>query len=442
MRKLRWFLILIGVVFIGGMWFYFGHQNGASDQAVDASKTAGHKQKGGPGAGGPVPVVAGVVKKQDVPIYLDGIGTVQAYNTVAVHPQISGTLTKVVFQEGQDVKKGDLMVVIDPRPYQAALDGAAAKKYQDIAQLNNAKVLLVRDTDLFKKGALDNQSYDTQRYLVDQLDATVKADQAAIDNAQTQLSYTQITAPFDGRCGIRQMDEGNFVTSGSTLVVVTQLKPISVIFTLPQQDLVDVNQASAKGPLKVTALDSTQTKPLEDGTLAVVDNQIDTTTGTMKLKASFANQDLKLWPGQFVNTRLLVSTRKDGIVVPATVIQRGPNGTYAYVITQDKTAEMRPMQVAQVDGGLALIDSGLQQGEQVVVDGQYKLQPGAPVQIITPNQPGSGKQLTQTDEAPAQNQTPTVKQSPAPGEAGHHRRHPQGTEQPEGNSPPAIATQR
>ena len=441
MRKLRWFLVLVGALFIAGMWFYFGHQNGGSDQAVDASKAAGRKQKGGPGAGSPVPVVAGVVKKQDVPIYLDGIGTVQAYNMVAVHPQISGTLTKVAFQEGQDVKKGDLMAVIDPRPYQAALDGAVAKKNQDIAQLNNAKVLLARDTDLFKKGALDNQSYDTQRYLVDQLDATVKADQAAIDNAQTQLSYTQLTAPFDGRCGIRQVDEGNFVTSGSTLVVVTQLKPISVIFTLPQQDLVDVNQASAKGALKVTALDSTQTKPLEDGTLAVVDNQIDTTTGTMKLKASFANQDLKLWPGQFVNARLLVSTRKDGLVVPAAVIQRGPNGTYAYVITKDKTAEMRPVKVAQVDGGLALIDSGLQEGEQVVVDGQYKLQPGSPVQITTPNQPGTEKQLTQADETPAQNPNAPVKQSPGQDGTGHQHRHPQGTEQPGGGSPPAIANQ-
>src|SRR5206468_1627652 len=184
---------------------------------------------------------------------------------------------------------------------------------------NNAKVLLGRDTDLFKKGALDNQTYDTQRFLVDQLDATLKSDQAAIDSAQTQLSYTQITAPFDGRCGIRQVDEGNYVTPASTLVVLTQLKPISVIFTLPQQDLVDANQAFTRGPLKVTALDSTQTKPLDEGTLAVVDNQIDTTTGTIKLKANFPNQDLKLWPGQFVNSRLLVTTRHAGLVVPATV---------------------------------------------------------------------------------------------------------------------------
>jgi len=256
MRKLRWFLILVGVVFVGGIWFYFGHQN-ASKEAVDASKAKTTGLRGGPG--GPVPVVAGVVQKRDVPIYLNGIGTVQAYNTVTVHPQVSGTLTTVVFKEGQDVKKGDLLAVIDPRPYQAQLDGAIAKKNQDVAQLNNAKTLLDRDTDLFKKGALDHQSYDTQRFLVDQLDATVKADQAAIDSAQTQFSYTQIAAPFDGRCGIRQTDQGNFVTSGSTLVVLTQLKPISVVFTLPQQELLDVNQAFAKGSLKVTALDSAQT---------------------------------------------------------------------------------------------------------------------------------------------------------------------------------------
>jgi len=438
MQKLRWFLILVGVVFIGGIWFYFGHQNAVSDQAVDASKT---KTAGGSQRGGPVPVVAGVVRKRDVPIYLNGIGTVQAYNTVTVHPQISGALTTVAYQEGQDVKKGDLLAVIDPRPYQAQLDGAIAKKNQDIAQLNNAKVLLDRDTELLKKGALDHQTYDTQRFLVDQLEATVKADQAAIDSAQAQFSYTQLTAPFDGRCGIRQVDQGNFVTSGSTLVVVTQLKPISVIFTLPQQDLVDVNQAFAKGPLKVTALDRTQTTPLDDGTLAVVDNEIDTTTGTIKLKANFPNQDLKLWPGQFVNSRLLVETRHDGLVVPASVIQRGPNGTYAYVIAPDKTAEMRPVQVGQIDGGQALIDSGLQEGEQVVVDGQYRLQPGSPVQITFPNQSANGKPLTQADETPAPNQATKDKQPPGQNGPEHHRRPPQASERPEGSALPAMATQ-
>src|SRR6516225_659936 len=439
MRKIRWFFLLIGAVFVGAVWFYFNHQKNTANPAAAPVRNASQTGHGGPG--GPVPVVAGLVQKRDVPIYLDGIGTVQAYNTVTVHPQVSGTLTTVAFKEGQDVKKGDLIAVIDPRPYQAARDGAIAKKNQDVAQLNNAKVLLDRDTDLFKKGALDHQTYDTQRFLVDQLDATVKADQAAIDNAQTQFSYTQITAPFDGRCGIRQVDQGNFVTSGSTLVVVTQLKPISVVFTLPQQELLEVNQAFAKGPLKVIALDSAESSSLDEGTLAVVDNEIDPTTGTVKLKASFPNQDLKLWPGEFVNSRLLISTRKDGLVVPASVVQRGPNGTYAYVITQDKTAEMRPVKVAQIDGGQALIDSGLQEGEQVVVDGQYKLQPGAHVQITTPNQPEKGRRLTQADETPAPDQGATGRQSPGQDGSEHRRRHPQAPEQPEGSSPPALSTQ-
>jgi len=434
MQKLRWLFLLIGALFIGGIWYYFSRQNPSND-GVDASKTktAGHAQRGG--QAGPVPVVAGVVKKRDVPIYLDGIGTVQAFNTVTFHPQVSGILTQVAFQEGQDVKKGDLLAVIDPRPLQAQLEGAMAKKNQDVAQLNNAKVLLGRDSDLFKKGALDNQTYDTQRYLVDQLDATVKSDEAAIDNAQAQLSYTQITAPFDGRCGIRQVDQGNYVTPASTLLVLTQLKPISVVFTLPQQNLSIVNEASAKGPLRVSALDSTQKNSLDEGTLAVVDNQIDPTTGTMKLKATFQNSSLKLWPGHFVNSRLLVSTRHDGLVVPAAVVQRGPNGAYAYVITQDKTAEMRPVQVAQIDGGQALIDTGLKEGEQVVVDGQYKLQPGSPVQIITPDLPSKGKQLAQASESPSQNQ-PAQKDQPTAANGSEHRRpHQEKTDQAENGAP-------
>ena len=439
MRRLRWLFILVGAVFIAGIWYFFGHEH-APQGGVDASKAkaSGQSQAGGPG--GPVPVVAGAVQKRDVPIYLDGIGTVQAYNTVTVHPQISGILTQVAFREGQDVKKGDLLAVIDPRPYQATLDGAIAKKNEDLAQLNNAKVLLGRDTDLFKKGALDNQTYDTQRFLADQLDATVKADQAAIDSAQTQLSYTQITAPFDGRCGIRLVDQGNLVTPTSSLVVITQLKPISVLFTLPQQDVLDVNEAFAKGPLIVIALDSTQSKPLENGTLTVVDNQINTTTGTIQLKADFPNQNLRLWPGQFVNARLLVSTRPSGLIVPASVIQRGPEGTYAYVITANKTVEMRPVKVAQIDGGQALIDSGLQVGEQVVVDGQYKLQPGARV-IIQPTQRGNTGQLTESSETVPQTQGAGAKQVPLPDGAKEHQPNGVSSQQPAARTAPAIPTQ-
>jgi membrane fusion protein, multidrug efflux system len=436
MRRLRWLFILVGTVFIAGIWYFFGHEH-TPQGGVDASKakTSGQSQTAAPGA--PVPVVAGVVQQRDVPIYLDGIGTVQAYNTVTVHPQITGILTKVAFREGQDVKKGDLLAVIDPRPYQATLDGAIAKKNEDLAQLNSAKVLLSRDTELFKKGVLDNETYDTQRFLVDQLDATVKADQAAIDNAQTQLSYTQITAPFDGRCGIRLVDQGNLVTPTSSLVVITQLKPISVLFTLPQENVLEVNEAFAKGPLKVIALDSTQSQSLEDGTLTVVNNQINTTTGTIQLKADFPNQNLRLWPGQFVNARLLVSTRQNGLIVPASVIQRGPEGTFAYVITANKTAEMRPVKVAQIDGGQALIDSGLRAGEQVVVDGQYKLQPGARV-VVQPTSGGNTGQLTET--AP-ETQGPGGKQVPAPEGAEHRQRHAVSSEQPAARTAPAMPTQ-
>jgi multidrug efflux system membrane fusion protein len=438
MRKMRWLLLLIVAVFIGSVWFYFSHQRSATDAASTGRNS---KQSGRGGPGGPVPVVAGVVQKRDVPIYLDGIGTVQAYNTVTVHPQISGTLTTVAFKEGQDVKEGELLAVIDPRPYQAQLDGTVAKKDQDLAQFNNAKILLDRDTDLFKKGALDHQTYDTQRFLVNQLDATVRADQASIDNAQTQLSYTRITAPFDGRCGIRQIDQGNFVNSSSTLVVLMQLKPISILFTLPQQNIAQINQAAAGRPLKVTALDSTLTHSLEEGTLAVVDNQIDTTTGTVKLKANFSNDDLKLWPGQFVNTRVLVSTHKDGLVVSAPVVQRGPNGTYAYVITQDKKAEMRPIQVAQIEDGQALIDNGLREGEQVVIDGQYKLQPNSPVQVTSPNRGAGGKGLTQADPSASPIENPTEQASPA--QSGHPHRHSRqdSSQQTEGSASPTSSNQ-
>ncbi len=420
MGRRRWLFIFALLLVVAGLWFFFGRASSVKQGPAGSTQTGqvsghhGNRQGGFGGSGGPnapVPVVADTVKKQDVPIYLNGIGTVQAFNSVTVHPQVSGILVKVDFQEGQDVKKGDLLAEIDPRTYQAQVDQAAAKKAQDVAQLSNAQVLLDRDTDLFKKGVLDHQTYDTQRFLVDQLAATIKADQAAIDNAQVLLDYTRITAPFDGRVGLRQIDEGNYLTPGSNLVLLTQLKPISVVFTLPQQNVTDVNQAFAHGALKVIALDSSNTKPLEDGTLSVVDNQIDPTTGTFKLKATFENPDMQLWPGQFVNARLLVSTVKDGLVVPSSVVQRGPNGTYAYVITPEKTAEMHPIKVGQIDGNQALILDGLQEGEQVVVDGQYKLQPGGKVDIVAPRNPAAHA-LAQSDpnagELSAQPEAPST----------------------------------
>jgi membrane fusion protein, multidrug efflux system len=396
MRGLRWIVLLVLMAGVAGVWWYL-HRPPASAPADSAQQSEGqtrttqHRANGpgggpGGGAGAPVPVVGGAVKKQDVPIYFNGIGTVQAYNTVTVRTRVDGQVKEIAFKEGQDVKTGDLLAVIDPAPYQAVYDQAVSKRAQDQAQLDNARVVFQRDSELLAKNVLDHQTYDTAKYQVDQFDALVKSDEANIESAKVNLDYTRITSPILGRVGIRLVDVGNIVhASDSTgIVTITQLRPISILFTLPQQQVDEVNQAAAQGQLKVLAVDRNDSKPLSEGVLAVVNNQIDTQTGTIQLKATFANEDLKLWPGQFVNSRLLVTTRKDGLVVPASVIQRGPNGSFAYVIKADQTVEMRPVTVNQIDNGLALIDDGLQEGEQVVVDGQYRLQPGSKVILTNP----------------------------------------------------------
>jgi multidrug efflux system membrane fusion protein len=332
-------------------------------------------------------VVAGKAEQRDVPIYLDGLGTVQAFNTVTVHTRVDGELQQVLFTEGQDVKTGDLLAVIDPRPFQEALDQAIGKKAQDEAQRANAKANYARNTALLNKKVIDQQDFDASKYQTGQFEAAVQSDEAAIESAKTQLDYTQIKSPIDGRVGIRLVDVGNIVHAADQngLVVITQLKPISVIFTLPEQDLQEIlNEGTANGVLHVTAIDRGNVTPLGEGTLSVVDNQIDQTTGTVKLKATFPNDDLKLWPGKFVNARLILTTRKGAIVVPSSAVQRGPQGTYAYVIKPDKTVEMRPIKVGPIETNQALIDEGLKAGEQVVVDGQYKLQPGAHVELTSP----------------------------------------------------------
>jgi membrane fusion protein, multidrug efflux system len=362
------------------------HRGGGS--ASSQTNGAGGGRRGSAtGGGGAVPVVPGKVEQKDVPIYLDGLGTVQAFNTVAVRARVDGELQKVLFTEGQDVKAGDVLAVVDPRPFQAALDQATAKKAQDEAQLSNAKVVFLRNSDLLARKVIDQQTYDTSKFAVDQFQATVQADQAAIDNAKTQLDYTQIKSPIDGRTGIRLVDVGNVVHAADQngIVIITPLRPISVVFTLPEQNLQDVlNQGGANGGLPVSALDRGNTNPLAEGKLAVIDNEIDQATGTVKLKATFPNDDLKLWPGKFVNARLVLTTKKGATVVPASVVQRGPQGTYAYVIKPDKTVEMRPIKIAQTENNKTLIDEGLKPGEQVVVDGQYKLQPGAHVELTGP----------------------------------------------------------
>ncbi len=329
-----------------------------------------------------VPIVAGTVEQKDVPIYLDGLGTVQAFNTVVVRSRVDGQVERIAFEEGQDVRAGDLLAQIDPAPFQTQLDQNAAKKAADEAQLSVARINFARDADLLASKILSQQDYDAQKALVDQLQAAVRADQAAIDSARVQLGYTTITSPLDGRTGLRMVDQGNIVHANDSngIVVLTQLKPISVVFTLPEQSLPQIQQhLGTNAALSTLAIDRENRGTLAEGKLAVIDNQIDSATGTIRLKATFANQDLRLWPGQFVNVRLLLETRKGGTVVPASVVQRGPEGTFAYVINSESTAQVRPIKVARVDQGQALIDAGLTPGERVVVDGQYKLRPGSKV---------------------------------------------------------------
>ena len=337
---------------------------------------AGRDQMKQNGQSPPVPVVAGTVIEKDVPIYLEGLGTVQAWNTVTIHVRVDGQLDQVAFTEGQDVKEGDLLAKIDPTPFEASLAQAEAKKKQDEAQLANARANLKRDVELRAGKVISAQEYDTQKYLVDQLEATVVADEAAIKSARVQLGYTTIVSPIDGRIGIRLVDKGNIVHAGDPngLIVITQLHPISVVFTLPEQNLPQIQQQMRKGPLTVFAVGRDNAVLLDKGQLKVIDNQIDTSTGTIRLKADFPNPDLRLWPGQFVNARLLLTTRKNGVVVPAQVIQRGPEGSYAFVIRPDLTVEVRPVKVAQMQQGEALVDEGLFPGERVVVEGQYRLQ--------------------------------------------------------------------
>jgi multidrug efflux system membrane fusion protein len=322
------------------------------------------------------------------------LGTIQAFNTVTVKTRVDGQITQIGFTEGQEVKAGDPLVQIDPAPLHAQLDQITAKKAEDEAQLAVAKLNLNRDRELLAGRILPQQDFDTQQALVDQLAAAVKGDEAAIENAKVQLAFTTITAPIAGRVGLRLVDLGNVVrASDSTgLLVITQLRPISMVFTLPEQNLAAIQSHLRQGEtMKAYALDRDNRTVLAEGTLAVIDNQIDTTTGTIRLKATFPNQDLKLWPGQFVNARLLLETRQDGLVVPASVVQRGPSGAFAFVITPDLTAEVRPITVAQIELGQALITSGLAAGERVVVDGQYKLKPGSKVKLPEPAGAGPRK---------------------------------------------------
>jgi multidrug efflux system membrane fusion protein len=332
------------------------------------------------------PIVAGTVAQHDVPIYLTGVGTVIAYNTDVVRAQIQGQLISINFTEGQTVHAGDLLAQIDPRPYQALIDQYTGNLERDQAQLINAQANLKRYTNLGDKGWATPQLVETQQAQVGELQAAIKADNALIDAAKVQLSYTRLTSPIDGVAGIRQIDVGNIISPSNTngLVVVTQLHPISLIFTLPETSLpqIEQQQQKTKTPLAVLAYTQDNTTLLDQGVLGLVNNEILQTTGSIQLKANFPNTSNKLWPGQLVNARLLLDTRHNGLTVPAAVVQQGTKGPYAYVVNPDSTVAIRPIKVAQISDGQALIDSGLKANEQVVVDGQYKLQPGTRVTIL------------------------------------------------------------
>jgi multidrug efflux system membrane fusion protein len=331
-----------------------------------------------------VPVVAGTVPKHDVPIYLRGVGTVIAYNNVIVRSQITGQLVKVAFTQGQAVHQGDLLGEIDPRPYQAQLDQALANRDRDQAQVLNAQANLSRYGSLAKSGYASTQLVDTQGAQLAQLTAQVKADDGVIEQTRTNLSYTTLTAPIDGVTGIRQIDQGNIIhpTDANGLVDVAQVQPISLIFSLPQTAFVEIQQQMAKAPLTVLAYSQDDKVQLDEGKLDLIDNQIVQTTGTIRLRASFPNAKHMLWPGELVNARLLLETRPGGLTVPASTVQLGPKGSFVWVIGADEKVQTRPVSVFQLGDGQLLVTSGLQAGEKVVVDGQYRLQTGTLVQEL------------------------------------------------------------
>jgi multidrug efflux system membrane fusion protein len=368
----RWGFLLIALVAVGvlaAVWRGIGS----------------HKPKAGPPPS--VPVTIAPVEKADFPVYLSGLGTVQGFNTVQVRTRVDGEITQVVFKEGQFVKEGDLLAQIDPRPFKAALDAAKAKKVQDEASLNNAKLDLQRSTKLGDFAT--RQTVDTQNANVQQITAQIAGDQAAIDNAQTQFDYASIRAPIAGVTGIRMVDVGNIVTAAAqtAIVSIAQVEPISVIFTAPEQQLPAIAAAMKRGPLKVIAYTSDGRKQLSEGVLALVNNQVDSTSGTIRLKATFDNKDHALWPGLSVSTRLLVETVKDATVVPDDAVQHGVDGLFVFAVGEGNKAAVKPIKVRESGNGKSLIDEGLSPGEQVVTRGQYRVQEGS---LLSTKVAGSG----------------------------------------------------
>ncbi len=371
-RRLVLVAALIAVAAIG--WALYAY--------TGTPRAATEKRAGLP----PAPVTAGLAEARDMPAYVRGIGSVQAYNAVAIKSRVDGQIVKVDFTEGQEVKAGDLLFEIDPRPFQAALEQAGANKQKDEAQLVSAEADLKRYTELVGHGFQTVQIFDQQKALVGQLQAAIKADQAQIDMAQLNLQYAQLRSPIDGRTGARLVDIGNLVhaADNTPLVSVTQLKPIFVSFTVPQDQFLRIRQATRGGEVAVDALAEDEATELAQGKLTLIDNQIDQQTGTLHLKASFDNADETLWPGEFVNLRVVTGTLRDIVTVPMRAVQQGPKGAYLFVIKPDLTVEMRTVVVAETEHDLAAIDKGLAAGERIVLDGQFRLDQGSKVRLEAP----------------------------------------------------------
>jgi multidrug efflux system membrane fusion protein len=368
-RSSRQWLWLVGVVVLAG------------------AATAGLWHRSSPGSDVPrdapraIPVAVASAKTQDVPIFLFALGTVQAWNTVAIRSQIDGKLISVNFEEGQEVRQGDTLAEIDPSPLKATLDQAIAKKAEDEAQLDAAEKDLVRDQLLLQRQTVPQQMVDQQLAKVNQLKAAVNADQAAIDSARVQLGYATIAAPIDGRVGLRQIDPGNIIhaSDANPVMILTLIRPAAVIFTVPQKQLFEVREAMRRGPVTTIASDQDDMQELAQGELRVVDNQIDQATSTIRLKARFANNDERLWPGEFVRIRALVDTRRNAVTIPSPALQRGPQGFYVWVIQPGDTAELRVIDATPIDGNVTIVAKGLSPGERIVVDGQSRLEVGARV---------------------------------------------------------------
>ncbi|HJT71269.1 MAG TPA: MdtA/MuxA family multidrug efflux RND transporter periplasmic adaptor subunit [Terriglobales bacterium] len=395
------------------------------------------------GAGQPVQVTVASAQKQDLPIYITGLGSIQAYYTVSVKSRVDGQLVDVRFKEGQFVNKGELLAVIDPRPYQVALEQAQAQSFKDQATLRDAKLNYQRYKDLLQNsGAMSQQQVDTQQATVDQLEGAVRNDQAAVDSAKLNLAYCHITAPVSGRIGLRLVDPGNIVhaSDANPMLVITELQPITAIFTLPEDQLPEVAQHMRKGPLEVDAYSRDDVTKLTTGKLLTIDNQIDQTTGTGRLKAVFENKESALWPNQFVNIHLLLETQKGVTVVPSAAVQHGPQGNYVYVMKPDQTVEVRQVNVSVTQGNLSAIASGLAPGDSVVTDGQDKLQQGSKVQPHMQGAGASNASNTGGNEEQGQNQS-SANAQPNTNEGQARRNHRNGPPTQTGNQNRGTASQ-